>query len=451
MKNFVKKVIPMVLSLLIVLALSACDAKSNSSEQGDSLTTDTALQGEATDKSWEDVKKEIPADAKERTIKVYSWNELNAVTGAVDVVERFKKETGINVEWITGSYDTYTSELSAMVAADNAPDVIRLSRIDVAKLTLMQPLSATKYNFNDEAWDKDVMKYYTVKGKSYAVSLKNTLLQQPCVLYYNKSLASQFGMDDPYTLFKKGKWNWDFFIEYLEDFKDKAGDAYNAWSPHDGEDCMNKRGISYVSFDGNEFKSNMNDPKVSEAFKEYSEIFQSGITTGSFWNQAGFNAGKTLFFTDSIIGARKTHFYYTDLKATGNLGVVPIPEDENLEKNYQQISEYEAYGIPKKAKNADLVPYFLRYYLDADNYDEKNFFNDATMLDVYKYCMGKENKFVDAESGNVLTEAFGLKRDDLSKKMIATQKAQVDSTLKTYAAQVENAVKQANNQLKQVG
>lgn len=440
------------LTVCMIALLCSCNTNGKSTaNEDDGNTNDAALQGDATDKSWEDVKNEISADKKGKTLKVYSWNELNAVTGAVDVVDKFTKETGIKVEWITGSFDTYASELSAMVSADNAPDVIRLNRINVSLLTLMQPLSAAKYNFNDAVWDKDVMKYYTVKGKSFGVAMKNTLLQQPCVLYYNKSLASQFGMDDPYTIFKKNKWTWDYFIEYCEDFKDKAGDAYNAWSPHDGEDCMNKRGISYISFDGTQFKSNMNDTKVSEAFKEYSEIFQSGITTGSFWNQAGFNAGKTLFFTDSIIGARKTHFYYTDLKATGNLGVVPIPEDENLEKNYQQISEYEAYGIPKNAKNADLVPYFLRYYLDADNYDEKNFFNDATMLDVYKYCMGKENKFVDAESGNVLTEAFGLKRDDLSKKLIATQKAQVDSTLKTYAAQVENAVKQANNKLKQVG
>ena len=449
MKKISRKILSIVLVILFTASMSAC-GKSSSSGQGSGNKPNTN-QGNVNEETWADMLNTLPENASGRTITVYSWNEKEATTGAVAAIEKFEKDTGVKVNWVTGSYAGYTSEISALINGKNSPDVIRLKTLDPAVLNLLQPVSASGYDFSGDVWDKQVLDYYTVNGQTFGLSVKGTLLQQPTVLYYNKSLVSQFDLDDPYALWKKGKWTWKAFTEYCEIFLEEAGDGYHAWSPRNGADFLETSGFAYAVFDGTKYVSKMNDSKLIAKLKETCNVYKSGITTGSFWNQAGFNAGKTLFFTDSIIGARKTHFYYSDMKTTGKLGVVPMPLNDNGETRYQILSECEAYAIPKGAKNADLVPYFIRCYLDPANYDEKNFFADRTMLEVFNWCMAQPNRFVGGVDASILTADTGITRDNLMKSFIGKSADQVESVLKTHAAQVENAVKQANARLDKVG
>lgn len=394
----------------------------------------------------------VPAKLRGTTVTIYNWNEMSTVPGAKNAFAKFTKETGIKVKWVVGSYDNYASELAAMVSADNAPDVLRLKCRNVALLKEMQPLEeACGYKFSDSVWDKELMSHYTIKGKVYATNYKNTLMQNPCMMIYNKSLISQYQLTDPYNLYKQGKWTMDAFVEICRAFVDKAGSGYYAWSPLTGEDLLNKRGVSYTNFDGTKYVNNMSNPQVLAGFKEHARYTEMGITTGSFYQGSAWESGKILFFTNAAISARKNSGgVNTEMQKKGTLGVVPMPKDTTLDKEYQVITEYESYGIAKRAKNAAAVPYMLSYYLDPSNYDEKNFFYDAKVLPMYKECLANPNKFVAMEQDYVLTTAFGLNRGQMTNVLVNTKAAQLESVLKQYSAKVDNAINKVNKELEKV-
>ena len=67
-------------------------------------------------------------------------------------------------------------------------------------------------------------------------------------------------------------------------------------------------------------------------------------------------------------------------------------------ENIQHFSEIEAYGICKGAKNGKAAYYFLRYFLDAANYDTNTFFCNKQAYEVYKYEMAKGKYSTDIES-----------------------------------------------------
>lgn len=449
MKIQFRRLLGLFLALFMVASLTACGNEGTTSTNNPSSSNSPT--SDVKEETWNDMLKSLPSNANGRTITVYSWNEKEACTGAVNAIEKFEKDTGVKVNWVTGSYAGYTSEVSALISGKNSPDIVRLKTLDPAIMNLLQPLSVSGYDFSGDIWDTKVKDYYTVNGQTFGVSVKNSLLQQPAVLYYNKSLVSQFDLEDPYALWKKGKWTWDSFTDYCKVFKEEAGEDYMAWSPRNGADLLESSGLSFAIFDGSQYVSKMNDEKLISTLKETCNIYKSGITTGSFWNQAGFNSGKTLFFTDSIIGARKTHFYYSEMKSMGKLGIVPMPLNDDDTPRYQVFSECEAYAIPKGAKNSDLVPYFLRCYLDPEHYDSKNFFADQTMLDVFNWCIEQPNRFIGGVDGSIITADVGIVRDELMKTIVGKSADQVESVLKTYAAQVENAVKQSNKKLESVG
>ena len=111
--------------------------------------------------------------------------------------------------------------------------------------------------------------------------------------------------------------------------------------------------------------------------------------------------------------------------------------------------EYEAYGIPAGAKNALAACYFLRYYLDAANYDESTFFADKTILEVYKSLRANTNVYCNYDHC-IVTEDIGTAAIHLNAQLVNKPKAQIKSKLDEIAPQVDAAVKAANSKLSSI-
>ncbi len=409
------------------------------------VTTTKKPQGNTQSLSWAQVKAKMPANLRNTKIVFYNWNEVRSITDAEKVIRNFTKETGITVDWQLGSYADYATEIAAKQAAKNAPDIIRMRVADPTTMAMLQPLSKTGYDFSDAAWDQQVLKQYTYKGNAYAVNMQNTLMQLPNVLLYNKALVTRYDLEDPYALWKKGKWTWNKFVEVMTDFKEAADENYKAFNPAHFQVAAQLVGSDFVRYTENGYVNNMTDSKLAQGIQKYIKIRDAGLTTGGTFMLEPFESGKILFFNDSIIGARKTHFYFTDLKSKGQLSVVPMPQMDGEKNYYQLYKELEAYAIPVGAKNAAAVPYFLRYWLDAENYDENNFFATKTILEVYKSCRAQQNIF-NAENWH-LVMPFGSAAQPLTDSIFKATAAQVAPMLSQYRSVVEALVKQANNKL----
>lgn len=251
------RILCLMLSVFMALSMAACGGKSDSDTKGNSSGGSNLSAGGY--KTWDEIKSAIPSDAKGKTIQVYSWNKITDVTGAADAVKKFTEETGINVYWVVGNYDEYTTKIAGMVSSQQSPDIVRLKDIDTGLLQVLQPLQGINYDFTDEAWDTRVMDFYTFDGKTYATNMRNTLLQQPAALIYNKNLISKCDLEDPYSLWKQGNWNFDKFVEICEEFTEVMSDdnTYLAWTSCQWSDITSIYGSGMIKREGDRFVSNM--------------------------------------------------------------------------------------------------------------------------------------------------------------------------------------------------
>ena len=444
MKYAILKLMCLTVSVVMLFAAVGCGDKSGSQSQGGGSSSGTQQSGTGNSLSWDEVKAKIPADAKGKTIEVMSWNKITDVTGAQQVVDNFTKETGIKVKWTlsNGTMVDYRTKVVALVSSKQAPDVVRLDSLHLGVLQALQPLNNIDYDFTDKAWDKRVMDVYTFGGKVFGTNMRNTLLQQPRTLIYNKNLISTYDLEDPYTLWKQGQWTLEKFEEICETFTAECDESSYAWTSYRLSDVADIYGAPMIKRDGDTFTLNMNDPNLLKGWQKMTSLREEGITNNMRFDRTNFENGKILFFTESPIGVRRTHFYFQSLKATGALAIVPYPTAEGG-TTAPVWGEVEAYGIPEGAPNANIVPYFLRYYLDADNYDKNTFFSDKTMLDVYETLMASEEMFVNYDYA-LITEDVGTTGEKMCHGLINVKSAQVKTKLDSFTGMVDAAVKNTN-------
>lgn len=421
------------------------DSKGNASGNSSKAGSDN---GKETNLSWKEIKAMIPESAKGKTIEVYTWNAKE--TQASTVIDRFTKETGIKIKWTVGT-DYSQIAVAARVAAGDSPDVTRVrSSLYPTNLKVLQPLSDINFNFNDKHWDKNIMKAYTVNGKTYAAMLKDSPYTQYPVVCYNSNLIENYGLEDPYALWKKGNWTWNKMHSIAGEFLEAAGEGYNGISQSSIQyaDCL---GVPMVTVENEKIVSNISNPKFLTACKYMAQAYSEGLYDTTPRDLDAFNSEKLLFLITSTISMRNGHYTFRELKEKGNAKCVPLPKVDGQSDYYASIDEWEAYGICKGAKNADLVPYFLRYYLDKDNYDMSSFYSDQGVQEIVKWYT-TQTKW---NTPNIISEfatddSVGITMGPLSQQILATSPSQMQSRLDSYAPKFEAAAAEYNNQIKEI-
>ena len=474
MKKALVSVIALLLSMAMMFSLTACGNTTTSSQaplnEDDDFFTDTEVvvedEGESkvaqssstTDsknekpssstnqidgKSWKEVLKEMPSSLRGTTVTVYNWNAAAEYSGAPSVIKKFEKETGIKVKWHTENYETYISKLAAMVASDTAPDVVRTLRPDPIALKSLQPISSSGFDFSDKAWDSQLMKDYTYNGNCYAASLKNTHIGGVTMLLYNKSLISKYDLEDPYKLWKENKWTFNKFIELCKTYKKDSGADF-ACGSQDFSKWSTLYGIAGpVGFDGSNFINNSADSKFVSVTQQIADLYNTEHILAD-WKADEFNSGDCLFWCGGAVFARRQNTYFGSLKSAGTLNVVPMPSIDGQNKYYQDMSEYEAFGIAKGAKNAAAAPYFLRYFLDPANYNISSFFCSSQALEVYNWCMERENRIWTTNYGGN-SSFYGSADDGYWTQIKVKTGAQIISFLSSNSTIIQQRVDRYNN------
>ncbi len=441
-----KKLIALFLAgMLVMMSLAGCG--NTDKEQGDAGNTGGGKSEGSTNLSWEEIKATIPEELKGTEITVYSWNESNAATGAVETIQNFERETGIKVNWLTSGHEDYATYLAAQVTGGDSPDIVRLRDCDFSIINMLTPLDELNYDFSDAAWNHEMMAEYKVNGRYYAAVLDDTPYFQPMVMYYNRNLIRKYSLEDPYTLWKNGEWTWDKCMEICKTFLDQAGTDYNGMSLFNGSDYAHSLGASFVYYDPetSQYVSGMSDTKLVTGYQYVSNNVSKGLMMQSVYQYEAFDNGIVLFNNDANIGARTSHFYFQNLKTAGALGTVPFPAVDGQEKYYQILVENEAYGIAKGAKNPEAAAYFLRYYLDAANYDMNTFYCDMQAKEVTEWC--REQTLVSNIERIVYEEQYGVSNNLMYYELKISEPSQIKKLLDSYAPTIDMMVLAGNKVL----
>ena len=417
---------------------SSGDTTSSTTSSG--TKTEVPKENQIDGKSWTDVLRTMPKELRNTSLTVYNWNAANEYTGAPEVIKQFTKQTGIKVEWRVVAYSDYFTKLAALIASDeNIPDVARTLGPVPSQMLNYQPLSATGYDFTDKAWDKNVMDMYTVNGKVYATSLKNTHIGSASLMFYNKSLIEKYNLEDPYKLWKAGKWNWEKFIEMCKDYNDLTDNVAvtgERWS----EPFVTSRGLQgAIGFNGKKYYNATKTKAYLSLYQELGDLYNKDHLFAR-GNLEAFDAGNALFSAGGAVHARKKNSRYGTLKNANQLYAVPMPVPKSQKTYYQGAEEAEAYAVVKGAPNAKAVPYFLRYFLDGANYDLDTYFCNKQNLEVYNWCMKQENRVFYYSNGDY---SRGAQSDGLEYRVGAQVKMYIDAN----SGIIDRAVADYNNTL----
>jgi hypothetical protein len=202
-------------------------------------------------------------------------------------------------------------------------------------------------------------------------------------------------------------------------------------------------GTDFVKYDGEKMVSNLNDPKIVDAYSMLSSWLHNGYYKDNGYAANELSNGKTAMLCGITYGMKSNNGWWSENKGlqTGTIDAVPFPNPEHSEAIIPM--DCKLWGTTKGAKNVDGAVYFLRYFLDPSNYDmDSLFLNDnlkKTFDDIQSikkqinYAQGVIS-YVDAHSYNVLN--FNL---------ITADSSQVKVALDSYSNIVNKAVSRVNS------
>ena len=174
---------------------------------------------------------------------------------------------------------------------------------------------------------KTVNAEFSWRGKLYACGSAKSVLQN--VIYYNKLMFQNAGLEDPYQLWKNGQWTWNKFVTMGRMVTDVANNI-GFLSAVDLTVWWTMCGVSPVNHYGDTYTENLGSQEIITATQQYANLYfgYSPISVAKTGSTA-FNSGKAYTMVSSTDAY---DVYAMQAKKSGqfgrnanNLGVVPVP------------------------------------------------------------------------------------------------------------------------------
>lgn len=180
---------------------------------------------------------------------------------------------------------------------------------------------------DDFIWEdmKDVIDMFEYNGEHYVVPYS---ISNPLLITYSRTMIKENELDDPYTLYTDGKWNWNSFMNIMEAYKEKNPSGYgiNGWF---GQAMLQSTGHTVINCENGTFTNNINDPEIEKAEHLMQDIVSKGLYDSTY--KACFPTDRnTLFYAmgDWALGASNARNPEADLM------IVPFPKAPDADRYY---------------------------------------------------------------------------------------------------------------------
>lgn len=389
----------------------------------------------------------MPAELKGTTMTFLSWYDPRE-REEKDVLADFEKKSGIKVNCRVTSYVGYAAQVAALLAAGESPDVMRMKNPNIALLKVLQPLSVTGFDYSGKAWDKYTMGLYTVGQTQYAAALMYTPYFLPSIYFYNTSIMEDMGFEDPYELWKERKWTWSKMREMCTTWINENGADYRgAYTQNPSRNA----GISLVKWneDNIHLELDLTNQMALAAWKFSQEAKQTGMFAAV--NDGFDQMNPTLLFASMDASAvQQSSGYFNKTRMHGNLKGVPAPMwdlTDDAVDYHLYMTENIGFGVPKGAKNAKAVPYFLGYVGNFANYNQGvgkgGFFFSEQIKECYMNLMSIKNRGLDQF---LLMQQDATNLGTFSEDLNKTDPTQVEQWLQSREYIMQDAINEINRE-----
>lgn len=335
-----KKLFCLSMAVLLAFSLTAC-----STETGES--TESVVSGKDNDfvESGGIVNNSVAEEVIEKSelankqyggkeFRFYYWYQPNEIVTRKVAAFNEAHDAKVKVEVLTGDFQ---ENIATSIASGTPFDMIANHGMYFPQTIfsdLYEPLEGYIKDvdyFQESAPDNGglsqvVNAAFTWKNKLYAAGSAKAVYQY--VVYYNKKMFTEAGLEDPYELWKNDQWTWEKFTEMGTEVTDIAGGkGFLTWP--DLTVWMRANGVEGVVQEGDSFKENLGDAKTLEVINAYRDLAFGDNPVSIVGDSNQFGGGKsytmiavTDAYTNNAQRARTSSAFGRD---ANNLGVVPVP------------------------------------------------------------------------------------------------------------------------------
>ncbi len=270
----------------------------------------------------------------------------------------FEDVYGGKINYVQTSPGNKLSKLEEMLAAGEEVDMFPYEDgvfPEGTSRNLFQPLDPYYEELgmdDDGLWDdiKDIAEKFTYKGKHYVIPYA---LSEPYLLTYSRALFRSEGLDDPYTLYKDGKWDWNAFTDMINKFSESESTTHHfGISGFYGEAILASTGHTVINFDGNSFTNNIGDPFIESAEAVMNNLRVRWLYN-SYWSDMYLHDQNALFYCSRDWSLPISQKYNADY----DLMVVPFPKTPGADKNYINCKANARMLVSNSSKGSAVATY----------------------------------------------------------------------------------------------
>ena len=248
-------------------------------------------------------------------------------------MDRFEKEYDKPIDFVTCGYDEWNQKVLASLASGSPIDVVNAGNYEFplyAMKRYAQPIDGL-VDLSADCVDGPVVDVFKYMGKHYVAASTGSSI--PLMIYYNKNMFENEGIEDPLELYHENKWTTDKLKEVAMKFtKDTNGDgsldqwgmtAWYTWVFFGSSAAS----VCKINDEG-KFELNMeNNPNLQEAL----ELIRSAWYTDKWVGTAGGDIYTSFYQQKNAMLNEFTWAGKTILKAKDegqfafDVGVAPFP------------------------------------------------------------------------------------------------------------------------------
>lgn len=288
------------------------------------------------------------------------------------IYDEFTKQTGAKVKFIPTGTSSVQQKLTALIAANDAPDVAIFESSDYPQFItkkLAQPL--TKYiDKSKDTWlAYDLMDALKYNGEYYGIT--DHFWGGATFVYYNKDIfknstaVSKLKYETPLDAYNAGAWTWDTFYDFAEALtvKDAKGNV-TQWGAKTSavDNFIRSTGSAVISIVDGKATNTINTKGLKDACAFVQKLYKNNVYTK---DQGSWDQGNVAMNIMPQYPIRTDNYpSWADIKFEWDW--VPFPKYPDG-KSYQPVG-IQVGSVPRKAKNPDAgyaLINFRAYYQES--------------------------------------------------------------------------------------
>ncbi|MCH5194533.1 MAG: extracellular solute-binding protein [Oscillospiraceae bacterium] len=263
--------------------------------------------------------------------------------------ELFDEIYGGEIQWYSATWDSRFSDLEAYILGGEGIDLFTGIR-GTPKCVLDRTVqSYDRYvDWDDPLWSsvKDLNDPFAIDGKHYLINCQEKI---DSAVFYNMDIIRENGLDDPWELYKSGRWTMGKFMEMMEEYADGRDGRYGLGSYFNSSAQTRlylSGGVSPVSMRNGRLVNNIDTPAFEQAMDYQFELYRLGLVLDD-----NMPLGHNRTADNNILKNGEVLFYVADTDFPSSdptidlesLGIAPMPRDEQADRYYHPMDVYGYY------------------------------------------------------------------------------------------------------------